>query len=307
MAGTLAWGAAAAPADSGRVSTPAMTDFSVGLPRTRSRELLGVRASKAIVPVRPSASVATGASFVEIEPASATLAAEIASERVRTNDWIERPGVTVMRASQVPPSSVHPRKSVRAPVFAADAVMEEEEAFGIVFVLDRPQPRVILAPERILPVWLEKVGLPHIRADAGQELADFVHRQVHRVELASCGLRIRLMAGNAGIGGLSQCVADHEREGVDDRRVHRRVLRPGDRVGRGARKPLVAMQRHLLMLRRRKQRIRETLAPVGIEERSRQPGGLVGGPDRARLSEVAGPENIVHGRALAIVGDDEAW
>src|SRR5271163_1668024 len=30
-------------------------------------------------------------------------------------------------------------------------------------------------------------------------------------------------------------------------------------------------------------------------------------PDRARLSEVAGPENIVHGRALAIVGDDEAW
>jgi hypothetical protein len=48
---------------------PAITDFSAAFPLTSSREFLGVRASKAMVPVRPSASVATGGSFVVIEPA----------------------------------------------------------------------------------------------------------------------------------------------------------------------------------------------------------------------------------------------
>src|SRR5580658_6161063 len=80
------------------------------------------------------------------------------------------------RRRELPPTSTHPRKSVRAPAFAADAVMDEEEALGIVFVLDRAQPRVVLAPEGVLPVRLEKVGFPDIGADAGQELADFVHR-----------------------------------------------------------------------------------------------------------------------------------
>jgi hypothetical protein len=66
---------------------------------------------------------------------------------------------------------VHARKSIRAPILAADAVVEEEEAAGIVFVLDGAKPSVVLAPEGVLPIWLEEVGLPHIRADARQELA----------------------------------------------------------------------------------------------------------------------------------------
>jgi hypothetical protein len=69
LAGILALDAPAASADAGKVSTPAITDFSVVFPLTSSRELFGVSASKAIVPVRPSASVATGGSFVVIEPA----------------------------------------------------------------------------------------------------------------------------------------------------------------------------------------------------------------------------------------------
>src|SRR5271166_4619389 len=99
MAGTLALGAAFA--DSGSVSTPAITDFSVTLRRTRSRELLGVRASKAIVPVRPSASVATGGSFVMIEPACAAQAAETAINRAKTNEETDRPGGMVKRSDLI--------------------------------------------------------------------------------------------------------------------------------------------------------------------------------------------------------------
>src|SRR5208283_2293409 len=109
-------------------------------------------------------------------------------------------------------ASVHPREPVRAPVFAADAVMEEEEALGIVFVLYRAKPRVIFAPEGVLPIRLEKVGFPDIRSGAGQELADFVHRLLGGSSLALSGRRIRLMSGNAGIGGRPDGAADHERE-----------------------------------------------------------------------------------------------
>ena len=66
------------------------------------------------------------------------------------------------------------------------------------------------------------------------------------------------------------------------------------------------MQRHAPMLRRRKQRIREALAAVGFQQRSREPSGLVGVPERARLFEVASPENVARRRAWAVVGDDDA-
>src|SRR5271155_3602312 len=100
--------------------------------------------------------------------------------------------------------SVQTGESIRAPAFAADAVVDEEETLGIVFVLDRAQPRVIFTPEGVLPVRLEEVGFPDIGADAGQELAYFVHGLVHGIELTPRRRRVGLMSGNAGIGGLSK-------------------------------------------------------------------------------------------------------
>src|SRR3984957_5782624 len=139
------------------------------------------------------------------------------------------------------PSSVQTRESIGAPVLTADAVMEEEEAVGIIFTLDREKPGVVFAPEGLLPMRLEEVSLPHIRANAGQELADRVHRLVHGLGLGPRGCRVWLMAGNAGIGGLSAGAADREREGVDDGRVHCRILRRGDRFRGRSRDALVAM------------------------------------------------------------------
>src|SRR5271163_1661874 len=54
-------------------------------------------------------------------------------------------------------------------------------------------------------------------------------------------------------------------------------------------------------------RVDETFPPIGFEQRSRQPGGLISVPDRARLAEVAGPENALRRRAGPIVRDDQTW
>src|SRR6185437_9894290 len=48
---------------------------------------------------------------------------------------------------------------VRAPVLAADAVVNEEQAFGVVAPLNLLQARIVGAPERLLPVGFEVVGL----------------------------------------------------------------------------------------------------------------------------------------------------
>ena len=93
------------------------------------------------------------------------------------------------------------------------------------------------------------------------------------------------MSGNARIGGLFAVGAtDRQRESVDDRRVHRRVLAPRrslpPSLPRGpccnaatrpdASPPQTARRRGF--------------APDGLEERRGQPGGLVGVPELPRLS-----------------------
>src|SRR3984957_8832676 len=120
-------------------------------------------------------------------------------------------------------------------------MVEEEEAAGIVLLFYREKPGVVLAPERLLPMRLEIVGFPYIGANAWKELADWVHRLVHGRSLGPRGRRVRLMSGNAGIGGLSEVAGDREREGVDDGRIHGRILRRGDRFRGRSRDALVAM------------------------------------------------------------------
>src|SRR5271155_4137515 len=114
-------------------------------------------------------------------------------------------------------------KSVGVPVFAADAMVEEEETVGIVFVLHRAKACVVLPPEGVLPVRLEEVGLPHIGPVARQELAEFVHRLLHRFGLAPGRRFVRLMARDARIGGLSEGGADRQSESVRNRWIHRRI------------------------------------------------------------------------------------
>jgi hypothetical protein len=56
------------------------------------------------------------------------------------------------------------RKAVGAPVLAADAMMDKEEPVWIVFRLDGPQLRIVLAPELLPPRGIEEIALVEIRA-----------------------------------------------------------------------------------------------------------------------------------------------
>src|SRR5262245_46489332 len=52
-------------------------------------------------------------------------------------------------------------ESVGAPVLAADTVVHEEQTVGVVAVLYRAQPRIVLPPESLLPRRVEIVALRH--------------------------------------------------------------------------------------------------------------------------------------------------
>src|SRR5580700_8553042 len=204
------------------------------------------------------------------------------------------------------PSSVQTRESIGAPVLTADAVMEEEETVGIVFTFDREKPVVVFAPEGLLPMRLEEVSLPHIRANAGQELADRVHRLVHGLGLGPRGCRVWLMARNVWIGGRSAGAADRERERIDDRRVHRCIPGRSDRLSGRAGEPFVEVKLDGPMLRRRDQRVGQALAMIVREKRVRQPDGLEAVPDPTGLPEIGGPEDIVRWRVWTVVRDNQA-
>src|SRR6516225_2192462 len=73
-------------------------------------------------------------------------------------------------------ASFNPGESVGAPVLAAHAVMEEEEAVGVVFLLNALKAPVVVAPEGVLPVRLEVVRLPDVGGGARHEFAQFAHR-----------------------------------------------------------------------------------------------------------------------------------
>ena len=78
------------------------------------------------------------------------------------------------------------------------------------------------------------------------------------------------MARNAGISGRSASAADHQREGVDDRRIHR-AYRCAVAIASGVApaSPLLTMQRDAPMLRSREKRVDKALALIVPEQRLR--------------------------------------
>src|SRR5262245_10206074 len=98
----------------------------------------------------------------------------------------------VARAEQAALALSHPRKTIGAPAFAADAVMHDEQAVRIVLRLHRAEPRAVLAPEGGLPVLLEEIALGEIGAAGLQPAADLVHRPPDRPRLTAGGGHVRL-------------------------------------------------------------------------------------------------------------------
>ena len=88
--------------------------------------------------------------------------------------------------------------------------MEEVEAVGVVFLLDALKARIVVAPEGVLPVRLEVVGLPDKEESAPRE-TDRGAGAIHLFPQTSRGLFIRGPDGSAGIAGHAVAfrTADH--------------------------------------------------------------------------------------------------
>jgi hypothetical protein len=135
------------------------------------------------------------------------------------------------------------REAIGAPVFAADAVMDEEQTGGIVLGFHSAQPRIIRPPEGDLPVAFEKIALRDVGARIRYQFAQFRAGLADGDSMVARVWRIGGMAEQVRIGARIATGDDREREGGQGRRVHRRVAGGGDIGGIGPAEPLVEMQR----------------------------------------------------------------
>src|SRR5437764_447402 len=104
-------------------------------------------------------------------------------------------------ATATPLAPAQPGEAVGAPVFAANPVMHEEEAVGVVFLLDGQQSRIVRAPIGGLPVGLEEVAFGKIRARPRCHAFQLVHRFADRASISAIHLEVRPMTRNPGKSG----------------------------------------------------------------------------------------------------------
>ena len=141
--------------------------------------------------------------------------------------------------------------------------MDEEQAVGIVFLLDRAAASGNSRPSRPSASRLRSSCFPRHRSRRSG--ASFRSSSIGRADRCRrCGARgeVGLVAAHARIGRRPLAGDDRQREGVEHRRVHRGVPRGGDRLGRRAGEALLEMQLDRPMPAGGEQRVGEPLPPV---------------------------------------------
>src|SRR5262249_2350117 len=110
--------------------------------------------------------------------------------------WLQSGSSSLLRLA-----GAEPGKAVGAPFLAANALMDEEEAVGIVFLLHGGQPRIVRPPKRSPPLGLEEIAFRDVRA----RFVDHFEKRVHRFRYGAGGavgrLRIGFVTSDAGIRG----------------------------------------------------------------------------------------------------------
>ena len=120
--------------------------------------------------------------------------------------------------------------------FATDAVVNGEEAVGIVKALDSKQARVVGAPEGLLPLLLEIVAFVDVSTGLGCRRAQRRHRGA---DAGRTGVSRDVVGRSAGLERGTMVAEDREGEGVEDIGVHCNVSRRVESRGGGAGEPLV--------------------------------------------------------------------
>src|SRR5208282_2110699 len=129
-----------------------------------------------------------------------------------------------------------------APLFRANSIMNEEQPVRIVFSLDFSEARVVAAPVRLLPVFLEVIALAHIRSGFPCDGSKLIHALVNALRGFLACLDRWLMPGNSRICGSLAGARDCQREGGQHGGTRCSVRRPSDCVGRRSGESLVEVQ-----------------------------------------------------------------
>ena len=209
-----------------------------------------------------------------------------------------------------PPTSLgsgRSREAVGAPALAADPVMNEEEAIGIVLVLQREQPRVVRTPEGFAAIPGRRNCPPTHRSRLRHQLPHLVHGPFDRVphprarprgRARGRGCRDRPAAPAAPL--IASAKASSTAGFVA-------VSRAAAIASAGApARPLLTCSVDAPVpdaANRASARCSPTLA---LSERGGKPRRLVAVQELPGLAQVARPEHIGLGRARPVVGQHEA-
>ena len=157
-----------------------------------------------------------------------------------------------------PPST--PRKAVGGPFFAADAVMDEEEAVGIVLRLDLAQAWIVRSPERVPPCRVEIVTLRNIGPCAGA-----IRRNSAAARSIACASFRAAVSSSAGRGrpgkrGPSPSAMTASANASVTARIGGRISRRRDGIVGRAGQSLAELQLDFLVPAGCEQRVREAQA-----------------------------------------------
>src|SRR5262245_6882382 len=151
------------------------------------------------------------------------------------------------------------REAVRAPLFRAHSMVDEEQPVRIVFSLDFSQARVVAPPIRLLPFLLEVIAFAHIRSPLRHEGTQWTQASSDALRSFPACHNRWLMFGNSRIGGSLAVGRDDQSEGSQHGWIHGGVLRCGDRLRWRSGQSLIEVQCERVRARAGKQRSSEPL------------------------------------------------
>src|SRR5262249_28576607 len=140
-----------------------------------------------------------------------------------------------------------PRKSVGAPIFAPDAMVNEKQAIGVIFCINSAKPWIIPSPKGVLPGGIKVVALRNIGPSAGSDLAQFRDRQVNLVGIPASRYEVRHKSRQTWVGGQTTIHDNGEGERIKRGRVRGRVFCRCEWFRRGPGKSFVELNLHSLV------------------------------------------------------------
>src|SRR5215510_11341894 len=156
-------------------------------------------------------------------------------------------------------------EAVRAPLFRANSVVDEEQPARIVFSFDCGESSVVAPPVRVLKSLLEVIAFADIRSGIRHECTKVAHASIDALPSFAARRNRWLVPSNSRICGPLAVGYDRQSKGAQHCWICGGVARSGDGLGWRAGESLVEVQSHTCIPRAGKQGVGQTLLRVVLE------------------------------------------